>query len=601
MIPPQSMLTIKNRAGRWFAFLVCTVFVAGCTPPGPRAVLEGKRLLEKKKYAQAVTQLELATSILRTNAQAFNYLGLAYHLAGRSEEAEKAYRRALALDRDLTEAHYNLGCLWLDENKLDGAKTELTAYVLRRASSPEGFLKLGAAQLRSRETAAAEKSFNEALRFNAANVEAITGLGLARLQRGRVSDAVDHFRSALSNEPGYGPALLNLAIVQQQYLQDRAGAIQTYRDYLALKPVPENANEVRAVLVQLDSEIGATARAASAGGQLSPTAGRSFLFKSNLVTAGTDTTKKAPSMGVEKAESSSVTTGNKDLELGSKQNGPTSVPPGGRTMEIARQSGRAASRPSSETTGRSPEIRPGEAADLSFPPVQTAESQAVEASSTNSKRGFFQRINPLNLFSSASKNSPASNSAPDIKSAEVTSGAGIGALPGPGRYVYLSPRKPTAGNRAGAASFFREALKAQQAHRLPEAIRGYRKAIQTDPCYFEAYYNLALSCAETGDRVGAFSAYEFALAVNPSSPDARYNFALLLKQQNYPLDAANELDKLLSIKQQETRAHLALGNLYAQQLNQPDKARVHYLKVLAADPQNPQAEAIRYWLADHSK
>ena len=79
--------------------------------------------------------------------------------------------------------------------------------------------------------------------------------------------------------------------------------------------------------------------------------------------------------------------------------------------------------------------------------------------------------------------------------------------------------------------------------------------------------------------------------------DARYNFALVLKQANYLADAVNELERLLASYPNETRANLALGNLYAQQFHQPAKARQHYLKVLEVDPRHPQAGAIRYWLA----
>jgi tetratricopeptide (TPR) repeat protein len=81
--------------------------------------------------------------------------------------------------------------------------------------------------------------------------------------------------------------------------------------------------------------------------------------------------------------------------------------------------------------------------------------------------------------------------------------------------------------------------------------------------------------------------------------DARYAFALALKKANYPVDAALELEKILAGNPGDARAHLAAGNLYAQQLQQPAKAREHYLKVLEYDPNNKQATLIRYWLVDH--
>ena len=49
----------------------------------------------------------------------------------------------------------------------------------------------------------------------------------------------------------------------------------------------------------------------------------------------------------------------------------------------------------------------------------------------------------------------------------------------------------------------------------------------------------------------------------------------------------------------DPRALLALANLYSQQLHENPKARQYYQQLLAADPHNPEADAIRYWLAGH--
>lgn len=142
-------------------------------------------------------------------------------------------------------------------------------------------------------------------------------------------------------------------------------------------------------------------------------------------------------------------------------------------------------------------------------------------------------------------------------------------------------------------------MQAQQAEHLSEAAQAYRRAVQIDPSFFNAYYNLALAATASGNLTLALSTYETALVLRPDYRDARYNFALVLKQANYPVDAANELKKVLEGFPNDSRAHLALGNLYAQQLARPELARQHYLKVLETDPQNPQAPAIHYWLTDN--
>ena len=154
-------------------------------------------------------------------------------------------------------------------------------------------------------------------------------------------------------------------------------------------------------------------------------------------------------------------------------------------------------------------------------------------------------------------------------------------------------------NRAQAERLFAEGRRAQQAHRLADAISSYRAAIQQDPTYFEACYNLASANAESGNLPGAIAAYESALAIHPDSLDARYNLALVLKQNNDFTQSVNEFEKLLEKYPNDSRSHLALGNLYAQQLHDAAKARQHYLKVLETDPHNPQASTIRFWLTSN--
>src|SRR5277367_1799491 len=176
MLTPSPMLAKKNRNNCGvIIFLTLTLFIAGCTPPGPRAFLKGKKDLERGDYTAAVEQFKTATTLLPANAQAWNYLGVACQRAGQPADAVTAYQRALTLDRDLVEAHYNLGVLWLEQQKFDSAKTELTAYTLRRGNTPEGWLKLGLAELRSGDLADADKSYGNALYLNTNNAEALNG------------------------------------------------------------------------------------------------------------------------------------------------------------------------------------------------------------------------------------------------------------------------------------------------------------------------------------------------------------------------------------------------------------------------------------------
>src|SRR6266550_2166401 len=412
MLPPTPMLATKNRAGTspeagsreqgaapprpltarraaCSVLLTLAVLLAGCTPPGPRAVLDGKRLLDEGKYPQAVEKLKIATSLLATNAQAWNYLGVAYHRAGQSANAAAAYQKALSLNRDLLEARYNLGCLWLEQNKLDAAKAEFTAYMLRRGNAIEGWLKLGTAQLRGGDANAAEKSFREALRASPQNVEALNGLGLVQLQRNRPRDAVQYFAAALKKQADYRPALLNLATVLDQHLNDRAGALQKYREYLDLKPKPADWEAVNAVVKSLEPPLAAPPRPPPTNVVPHP------VVNTNAIRPATATVAR-------------VTAPTK-----------TEPMPATATVEVVRLPPEPVIKtsPDAPLDSRRPtdETRAAE-------PTPPAPAPVVPAEDTEpAKPGFLARMNPLNLFRREPKSVPGPTPLPSPKKTAAAS------------------------------------------------------------------------------------------------------------------------------------------------------------------------------------
>ncbi len=468
------MQTIKKLAGKTATVsLVLACLVSGCMPPGPRALLRGKKLLEQGKPQQALESLREAVTLFGgTNAQAFNYLGLACQQAGLMADAARAYARAIVLNPDLSEAHYNLGCLWLEQGRYDLAKNEFTAYTLRRSTVADGWLKLGTAQWhlstagsayqRTAQLAASENAYRQGLILSPKNPEALTGLGLIRLRRGRPAEAAELFKQALKAQPDFCPAILNLAIVEQQDLRDPALALQQYRRYISLDPNSENRSSIEALIKELQRQLGEAAASSSAS----------------------STEARVISRGEEKVSS------------------------------LAKSS--------SELSGQETTIE---------------------------------------------------------------------------RYPFHPPYTPKPGNRSQADRAFLQGERAQRAHDLEQAIGAYRSAVVLDPSFFEAFYNMGLAANQLGNLQLALSSYESAVAVRPQSSEARYNFALVLTSARYWLDAANELETVLAAHPNDVRSHLALANLYAQQLHLPDKARAHYLKVLVLDPANPQASQIRRWLA----
>ena len=91
------------------------------------------------------------------------------------------------------------------------------------------------------------------------------------------------------------------------------------------------------------------------------------------------------------------------------------------------------------------------------------------------------------------------------------------------------------------------------------------------------------------------------MALQPDATEIRYYFARALRYSGYGLDAAEELKKVLAAQPDDIRAHLALGNLYAQALHDVAQARQHYLRVLELQPDHPQASDLRFWLSANAQ
>jgi tetratricopeptide (TPR) repeat protein len=469
-------------------------------------------------------------------------------------------------------------------DKLEAARNELTAYTLHEGNSPSGWVKLGTVELRQRDTAAAEKSFWQALQLGSNNPEALNGLGLVELQLNRHRDAVACFENALAQQPNYAPALLNLAVISQGYVSERPLALQKYNQYLALNPRPANWVAVNAVARQLEQELNASARA---GGELVSAQAR---------TALNGTSRPPSTSGSPRPEAASAPARNTESDSDA---GPANPPEVIQMNTEPAVKVAASTQPAPRAAGTSSGTTSGEDTVVVNPPADDV------APGDTPKPGFFQRINPFHRQPTPvvtptpqPENGPSGASSPDSTRGDSAS------APKVARYNYVSPVKPAEGDRAQAERYFAQAAEAQHERRLQDAVRLYRAATRADPSFFEAQSNLGLAAFDLGDMTQALLAYEIALAIKPDSFNARFNFALALIKANYVMDAAQELERLLAASPDETHehlamAHLTLANLYADQFHRPASARPHYAKVLELDPQNPQATVIRYWLRDH--
>jgi len=611
--PPRTRLIALNCApASWsapvlwrFAFQlaasVClALFLAGCGAPGPTALLEGEELIKEGKFKEAIEKLQKATKHLPRNAQAWNHLGLAHHGAGQIEQAQRYYREALRLDVNLASARYNLGALSLEQNDLAAAIEHLTSYTAFQPQSADGWIKLGNAQTRARRLEQAERCYKNALDLRQRDPEALNGLGNVAFHRRRTQEAVSLFTSALGENAKYAPAVFNIAVVHQSQ-NNRQQALDELKQYASLAPTAPNIDVVHGAIEQLESELHPS----------QPVVAGIALPKTNAApAASTQTTRpvqtSAPPavVSVPRTNPPSVAPTPRSTPRAAPTNPPAvasrATAPTNRAEKPADvpvtqlEEDLVVKPPQDVTTARQ---TPQTNAQRPAPTVTTTPDVATNET-REEKRGLLARLNP---FNSRPKTTTETNEAPpEVRPAPVTNVASLPpAPPAPSfpRYRYTSPQLPRAGNRRDAERHFARGIAAQKSHQYNQALTYYQQAVDADPAYFDAYYNLGLAAYDLGRWKQSLSSYEVALALKPESIDTRYNFALALKQAGYPLDSVEELKQILKGNPAETRAHLSLANLYAQQLNQARLARQHYQKVLEIEPNHAKGAEIRYWLA----
>jgi tetratricopeptide (TPR) repeat protein len=570
------MMTTKKRRRFHHNLVVVAamgLLVTACGPPGARELQQGERDIQAGQYAEAIVVLRDATRILAdaprpAQAKAWNLLGLACQDYGQLDAADSAYRQALKLDRDNAAIDYNLGCLRIQQSNYPGAIDYLTTYAALPNKDDQGFLRLGTAHFRyalertglekSRLLEAAGRDFEAAEHANP-SADSANALGVLQLQHRSpgaeaIRAAASNFELALHRDPHCAPALLNLAIVSQEYLNNPAQALKLYRVYLTNTPSPLHAKEVERLAKDLDSSqrISITREAAPAPApRPAPPPPKVNVAPSNAVAA-------APNPLLAAAPTAPASF-------------PTNAP---------------ASRP------QPPPQVPATAAAVHAPPETPSTVNAtpsvpepvVVETGPSPRTPLNQRLNPLHWFSGK----PRTN--------EQASAAEPPPVPPGTRYEYPPSVTPIPGDRARAKLLMAEAVRARQAHDVDQSIRDYQDAIAADPTFYEASFELGLAAIEDRDYATALEALHRALALQGDSAEARYAFAWTLQKRGYFEDAVHELEKLLGHHPEDVRTHLLLGNLYAEKLRQPKLAREQFMLALELDPANAQATNIRAWL-----
>ncbi len=237
---------------------------------GRQDFFQGRALLFDKKFADAANLLEQSVRIDPGAAYGYNALGIAYleqaqfdkaipafrdaarraqHWSyplhnealalvetGNDPAAIRAYQEAIRLTPQYSYLPYNLGLVYQRLNRRKDAEMAYRKAVLLAPNSAEPYNALGTLMASAGKQTEAERWYRDALQRNQNLLPARHNLALLLAsEKSRQTEAIALWRANLEQSPDYLPSRLSLAETLAA-AGDRAGAIEQYRQVVALKP-----------------------------------------------------------------------------------------------------------------------------------------------------------------------------------------------------------------------------------------------------------------------------------------------------------------------------------------------------------------------------
>ncbi|MDR3771709.1 MAG: tetratricopeptide repeat protein [Terracidiphilus sp.] len=191
------------------------------------------RLAEAERIYRRILALDAR------HAGSLHLLGTLAHQVGRHDVAVQLIRAAIAIDPSQAAYHSNLGAILQAQGQLDEAAAACQQALERDPSLAEAHMNLGTVLQAQGNAGQAAQSFRKALAVRPDLAEAYMNLGNILQAQGKLSDAVASHERALALKPDYAEAYYNLGNARHAQAQlDQAAAC--FERALALKPnLPE--------------------------------------------------------------------------------------------------------------------------------------------------------------------------------------------------------------------------------------------------------------------------------------------------------------------------------------------------------------------------
>jgi len=580
----------------------------GCGPLDPQSQVnagaEALALGGTTNLVRAVYLLEQAARGMPNDARCQNLYGQALYEFGKPKEAAEAFQKAVASDKNNPAFRYNLGLAAYAQRDFATSLEQFQGCTALDPRNVSAWLFLGATYLHLNKFDEAYRATSNARELAPDNPDALANLAVIACRRGRARDAETWLNNALRAAPNNPQVVLNLARLYEIELKDKRRALEFYRRYTALAPDSLLRFTVLRSTRQLELDL-------------------------NLPPSPLPTSVATPAAAANAQ--------------------PVAAPP----LVVAK------TRTAAPTASPASDQQPA-ALDALIAQLKAAGRNRDAAEVALSLADHYQQQRDTNRASAAYAQAvelDPLNSLTHFRLGELflQQGQKAQALQSFQEAVRLKPDFIAALRRAAPL--------AVELSQPAVAVTAYKRIVELDPSDSNALFHLGdlqerylknrsvaertyqtflkkfPTAADTGvvrSRVGKLSAasrestkptakpppkrttrteepapMKLPLPATPPVPQPppppvdrrtpleRYQDAFVLLQRGAYAEAAPQFEALLRVDPSFAKAHLALGQIYSQQVATKVKAKQHYTRFIQLRPDDPKAPEVRRWLNEN--
>ncbi len=204
-------------------------------------------LYSNGQIEKAIENVEVLIKDYPNEALLHNISGAFYQAIGRLNESVKSFKKAITINSDYAEAHYNLGFTLQQLGQLEAAMKSYEQAIAIKHAYPNAHNNLGAIHQELGKLDAAIESYEQAIAIKPDYADAYNNLGNVLRSLGQMDAGVNCLKKAIAIKPDFAQAHNNLGVSFQERSQVD-DAVKQYEKAIALKPDYVSAHHHLSVL-----------------------------------------------------------------------------------------------------------------------------------------------------------------------------------------------------------------------------------------------------------------------------------------------------------------------------------------------------------------